>query len=47
MTKTEPPRELVRELGSLGMHLRGYFVSVQGSLAMFAIHRWGSEEQQP
>jgi hypothetical protein len=27
MTKTEPPRELVRELGSLGMlgmHLRGY-----------------------
>ena len=22
-------------------------VSVQGSLAMFAIHRWGSEEQQP
>src|SRR5207249_10580556 len=22
------------------------FVSVQGSLAMFAIHRWGSEEQK-
>jgi glutaryl-CoA dehydrogenase len=69
------PRELARELGSLGllgMHLEGYgcagasataygiacleleagdsgvrsLVSVQGSLAMFAIHRWGSEEQK-
>lgn len=69
------PRELARELGSLGllgMHLDGYglagasatayglacleleagdsgvrsLVSVQGSLAMFAIHRWGSEEQK-
>ncbi|HEY5266224.1 MAG TPA: acyl-CoA dehydrogenase family protein [Acidimicrobiales bacterium] len=68
------PRELMRELGTLGvlgMHLDGYgcagagatayglacleleagdsgirsLVSVQGSLAMFAIHRWGSEEQ--
>jgi glutaryl-CoA dehydrogenase len=70
-----PPRELVGELGKLGvlgMHLEGYgcagtsatayglacleleaadsgirsLVSVQGSLAMFAIHRWGSEEQK-
>ncbi|HKS46200.1 MAG TPA: acyl-CoA dehydrogenase family protein [Amycolatopsis sp.] len=69
------PRELVRELGKLGvlgMHLEGYgcagtsatayglacleleagdsgirsLVSVQGSLAMFAIHRWESEEQK-
>lgn len=69
------PRELVRELGKLGvlgMHLDGYgcagtsatayglacleleagdsgirsMVSVQGSLAMFAIWRWGSEEQK-
>ncbi len=69
------PRELGRELGSLGllgMHLHGYgcpgasavaygltcmeleagdsgvrsFASVQGSLAMFAIHHWGSEEQK-
>jgi glutaryl-CoA dehydrogenase len=69
------PRELVRELGALGvlgMHLEGYgcagasataygltcleleagdsgvrsLVSVQGSLAMFAIHHWGSEEQK-
>jgi len=69
------PRELARELGSLGllgMHLEGYgcagasatayglacleleagdsgvrsLVSVQGSLAMYAIHRWGSEEQK-
>ena len=70
-----PPRELIGELGKLGvlgMHLQGYgcagtsatgyglacleleagdsgirsLVSVQGSLAMFAIHRWGSEEQK-
>jgi glutaryl-CoA dehydrogenase len=70
-----PPRELMRELGRLGllgMHLKGYgcagasatayglacleleagdsgvrsMVSVQGSLAMFAIWRWGSEEQK-
>ncbi len=69
------PRELVRELGKigvLGMHLRGYgcagasavayglacleleagdtgvrsFVSVQGSLAMHAIARFGSEAQR-
>lgn len=69
------PRELIRELGALGvlgMHLHGYgapgassvsyglacleleagdsgirsFASVQGSLAMFAIHKWGSEEQK-
>lgn len=69
------PRELMRELGSLGvlgMHLDGFgcagmsatayglacmeleagdsgirsLVSVQGSLAMFAIHRWGSPEQK-
>jgi glutaryl-CoA dehydrogenase len=69
------PRELVRELGELGllgMHLEGYgcagasavsyglasceleaadtglrsFVSVQGSLAMFALHAFGSEEQK-
>ena len=69
------PRELVRELGSLGllgMHLDGYgcagtnavsyglacleleagdtgmrsFVSVQGSLAMFPIRTYGSEEQR-
>lgn len=69
------PRELVRELGSLGllgMHLTGYgcagasavsyglacleleaadsgfrsFVSVQGSLAMFAIWAYGSGEQK-
>ena len=69
------PRELVKELGTLGvlgMHLDGYgcpgmtateyglacleleatdsglrsLVSVQGSLAMFAIHHWGSEEQK-
>src|SRR5680860_169296 len=71
----EVPREIVRELGQLGllgMHLRGYgcagasavaygltcleleagdsglrsLVSVQGSLAMFAIWRWGTEEQK-
>ena len=70
-----PPRELMAELGKLGvlgMHLEGYgcagmsatayglacleleagdsgirsLVSVQGSLAMFAIHKWGSEEQK-
>lgn len=70
-----PPRELIHELGKLGvlgMHLDGYgcpgmsataygltcleleagdsgvrsLVSVQGSLAMYAIHRWGSEEQK-
>jgi glutaryl-CoA dehydrogenase len=69
------PRELAKELGSLGllgMHLQGYgcagtnavsyglatmeleagdtgvrsLVSVQGSLAMFPIHRYGSEEQK-
>ncbi len=69
------PRELMRELGSLGvlgMHLDGFgcagasatayglacmeleagdsgirsLVSVQGSLAMFAIHKWGSQEQK-
>ena len=69
------PRELVREMGSLGllgMHLDGYgcagtnavsyglacleleagdsgfrsFVSVQGSLAMFPIHAFGSDEQR-
>ncbi len=69
------PRELVKELGALGllgMHLPGYgcagrsaveyglaameleagdsglrtFVSVQGSLAMSAIHKFGSEEQK-
>ncbi|HEX5273925.1 MAG TPA: acyl-CoA dehydrogenase family protein [Candidatus Rubrimentiphilum sp.] len=69
------PRELSRELGSLGvlgMHLHGYgcpgasavsyglacleleagdsgirsFASVQGSLAMFAISRWGSDAQK-
>ncbi len=69
------PRELVREMGALGllgMHLTGYgcaganavsyglacleleaadsgfrsFVSVQGSLAMFAIWAYGSEEQK-
>jgi len=70
-----PPRELMAELGKLGvlgMHLEGYgcagmsatayglacleleagdsgirsLVSVQGSLAMFAIRKWGSEEQK-
>jgi len=69
------PRELARELGSLGvlgMHLQGYgcagtsavayglacleleagdsgfrsFVSVQGSLAMYALRAFGSEEQK-
>jgi len=69
------PRELVKELGALGllgMHLTGYgcggrsaveyglmameleagdsglrtFVSVQGSLAMSAIHKFGSEEHK-
>jgi len=69
------PRELIRELGKLGllgMHLEGYglpgassvaygltcmeleagdagvrsAVSVQGSLAMFPIWKWGSEEQK-
>ena len=69
------PRELARELGSLGllgMHLEGYgcagasatsygvvcreleagdsglrsFVSVQGSLAMYPIRAFGSEEQK-
>jgi glutaryl-CoA dehydrogenase len=69
------PRELVKELGALGvlgMHLDGYgcagrsaveyglmameleagdsglrtFVSVQGSLAMSALHKFGSEEQK-
>jgi glutaryl-CoA dehydrogenase len=71
----EPPRELAKELGDLGllgMHLQGYgcagtnavsyglacleleagdsgarsFVSVQGSLAMYPIWRYGSEEQK-
>jgi glutaryl-CoA dehydrogenase len=71
----ELPRELAKELGSLGllgMHLQGYgcagtnavsyglavleleagdsglrsLVSVQGSLVMFPIHRYGSEEQK-
>ena len=71
----ELPRELAKELGSLGllgMHLQGYgcagtnavsyglatleleagdsgvrsLVSVQGSLAMFPIHRYGSDEQK-
>lgn len=69
------PRELARELGTLGllgMHLKGYgcsgtsavayglacleleagdagvrsFASVQGSLAMYAIYRWGDEAQR-
>ncbi len=69
------PKELVRELGELGllgMQLQGYgcagsgavayglacmeleagdsgvrsLVSVQGSLAMYAIHRWGSDAQK-
>jgi len=34
-----------RELEAVDSGLRS-FVSVQGSLAMFAIHRWGSEEQR-
>ena len=34
-----------RELEAVDSGLRS-FVSVQGSLAMFAIHRWGSEEQK-
>ena len=34
-----------RELEAIDSGLRS-FVSVQGSLAMFAIHRWGSEEQR-
>ena len=34
-----------RELESVDSGLRS-FVSVQGSLAMFAIHRWGSEEHR-
>jgi glutaryl-CoA dehydrogenase len=71
----ELPRELAKELGSLGllgMHLQGYgcagtnavsyglatleleagdsgvrsLVSVQGSLAMFPIHRYGSDVQK-
>jgi glutaryl-CoA dehydrogenase len=74
-TATVPARDLVKQLGSLGvlgMHLHGYgcagtsatayglacmeleagdsglrsLVSVQGSLAMFAIYRHGSEEQK-
>ncbi len=73
--RAEFPRELVKEMGSLGllgMHLDGYgcagtnatsyglacleleagdsgfrsFVSVQGSLAMFPIWAYGSEEQK-
>lgn len=73
--KAHFPREIVREMGDLGllgMHLTGYgcagksavayglacmeleagdsglrtFVSVQGSLAMSAIHKWGSEDQK-
>jgi glutaryl-CoA dehydrogenase len=34
-----------RELEAVDSGLRS-FVSVQGSLAMFAIHRWGTEEQK-
>src|SRR3954447_5325562 len=34
-----------RELEAIDSGLRS-FVSVQGSLAMFAIHRWGSDEQK-
>jgi len=34
-----------RELEAVDSGLRS-FVSVQGSLAMFAIHRWGNEEQK-
>ncbi len=34
-----------RELEAIDSGLRS-FVSVQGSLAMFALHRWGSEEQK-
>ncbi|WP_019806989.1 acyl-CoA dehydrogenase family protein [Saccharomonospora halophila] len=34
-----------RELEAVDSGLRS-FVSVQGSLAMYAIHRWGSEEQK-
>ncbi len=34
-----------RELEAVDSGLRS-FVSVQGSLAMFAIHRWGSEQQR-
>src|SRR3954468_24384753 len=34
-----------RELEAVDSGLRS-FVSVQGSLAMFAIHRWGSEVQK-
>ncbi|RZQ60040.1 acyl-CoA dehydrogenase family protein [Amycolatopsis suaedae] len=34
-----------RELEAIDSGLRS-FVSVQGSLAMYAIHRWGSEEQK-
>ncbi|WP_420715837.1 acyl-CoA dehydrogenase family protein [Mycobacterium sp. 663a-19] len=34
-----------RELEAVDSGLRS-FVSVQGSLAMFAIHRWGSEDQK-
>jgi glutaryl-CoA dehydrogenase len=50
------PKELAKEMGALGMlgmHLEGYdcagvrsFVSVQGSLAMFPIWKYGSEEQK-
>src|SRR6201999_1085910 len=34
-----------RELEAVDSGLRS-FVSVQGSLAMFAIHRWGTDEQK-
>src|SRR6185436_19917519 len=34
-----------RELEAVDSGLRS-FVSVQGSLAMFALHRWGSDEQK-
>src|SRR5699024_9804690 len=34
-----------RELETVDSGIRS-FVSVQGSLAMFAIHRWGSEQQR-
>ncbi len=43
---TPPPTALAcRELEAVDSGLRS-FVSVQGSLAMFAIHRWGSEEHK-
>jgi hypothetical protein len=35
-----------RELEAVHSGLRS-FVSVQGSLAMFAIHRWGTDDHRP